>query len=128
MFSDKRPTKQLRLAGPPAHTRSIYVNVRLKWSHNGKREREEALLLLDTSAKNKAYTRTHPVLPVRPAVQGHRTYTRVVGVPSFIACLWTGVHAAQTHQTQPRTQKVPDTERFCRCKKVLRTQPDRIEH
>jgi len=26
-----------------------------------------------TSAKKKGYTQTHPVLPVRPAVQAHRT-------------------------------------------------------
>jgi len=76
--------------------------------------------------KKKRYTRTHSVLPVRPAVQAHRTYTRVLGVRSFIGCLWAGVHPARTHQTQPRTQKAPDAERFSRRKKVLRTQPDRI--
>ena len=50
MFSDERPAKRLRLAGPPPHTRSIHVNLRLEWSHNGKKEREEALLLLDSGA------------------------------------------------------------------------------
>jgi len=50
MFSDERPAKRLRLAGPPPHTRSIDVNVRLEWSHNGKKQTEETLLLLDSGA------------------------------------------------------------------------------
>jgi len=50
MFSDERPAKRLRLAGSPPHTRSIRVNVRLEWSHNGKKDSEEALLLLDSHA------------------------------------------------------------------------------
>jgi len=41
---------RLRLAGPPPHTRSIRVNVRLEWSHNGKTDSEDALLLLDSGA------------------------------------------------------------------------------
>jgi len=43
MFSDERPAKRLRLAGPPPHTRSIHVNVKLEWSHNGKKQSEKAL-------------------------------------------------------------------------------------
>jgi len=50
MFSDERPAKRLRLAGPPPHTRSIHMNVRLDWSHNGKKQSEEGLLLLDSGA------------------------------------------------------------------------------
>jgi len=50
MFRDKRPQKQLRLAGPPPHTRSIHVRVRLEWSHNQERLSGEALLLLDSGA------------------------------------------------------------------------------
>ena len=50
MFSDERPAKRLRLAGPPPHTRSIHVNVRLEWSYNGRKHSEEALLLLDSGA------------------------------------------------------------------------------
>jgi hypothetical protein len=50
MFSEERPTKRIRLEGPPPHTRSIHVNVRLEWSHDGKRQSEEALLLLDSGA------------------------------------------------------------------------------
>jgi len=48
MFSGERPAKRLRLGGPPPHTWSIDVNVRLEWSHNGKKLTEEALLLLDS--------------------------------------------------------------------------------
>jgi len=33
----------------------------------------KALRDMESSAKKKAYTRTHPVLPVRPAVPAHRT-------------------------------------------------------
>jgi len=47
MFSDKRPQKRLRLAGPPPHTRSIHVKVGLEWTHNQERLSSEALLLLD---------------------------------------------------------------------------------
>jgi len=50
MFSDERPAKWLRLAGPPPHSRCIHVNVRREWSHNGKKHSEEALLLLDSGA------------------------------------------------------------------------------
>jgi len=50
MFRDKRPDKRLRLAGPPPHTRSIHVRVRLEWSHNQERLSGEALLLLDSGA------------------------------------------------------------------------------
>jgi len=50
MFRDKRPQKRLRLAGPPPHTRSIHVRVRLEWSHNQERLSSEALLLLDSGA------------------------------------------------------------------------------
>jgi len=50
MFRDKRPEKRLRLAGPPPHTRSIHVRVRLEWSHNQERQSGEALLLLDSGA------------------------------------------------------------------------------
>ena len=48
MFSDERPAKRLRLVGPPPHTRSKHMNVRLEWNHNGKKQSEEALLLLDS--------------------------------------------------------------------------------
>ena len=48
MFRDKRPQKRLRLAGPPPHTRSIHVRVRLEWSHNKERLSGKALLLLDS--------------------------------------------------------------------------------
>jgi len=50
MFRDKRPQKRLRLAGPPPHTRSIHVRVRLEWSHNQERLSGEALLLLDSGS------------------------------------------------------------------------------
>jgi len=50
MFRNKRPDKRLRLAGPPPHTRSIHVRVRLEWSHNQQRLSGEALLLLDSGA------------------------------------------------------------------------------
>jgi len=50
MFRDKRSEKQLSLAGPPPHTRSIHVRVRLEWSHNQERLSGEALLLLDSGA------------------------------------------------------------------------------
>jgi len=50
MFRDKRPDKRLRLAGPPPHTSSIHVRVRLEWSHNQERLSGEALLLLDSGA------------------------------------------------------------------------------
>jgi len=50
MFRDKRPDKRLRLAGPPPHTRSIHVRVRLEWSHKQERLSGEALLLLDSGA------------------------------------------------------------------------------
>jgi len=50
MFRDKRPDKRLRLAGPPPHTRSIHVRVRLEWSHNQERLNGEALLLLDSGS------------------------------------------------------------------------------
>jgi len=47
---DKRSEKRLRLAGPPAHTRSIHVRVRLEWSHNQERLSSETVLLLDSGA------------------------------------------------------------------------------
>jgi len=50
MFKDKRPEKRWRLAGPPPHTRSINVRVRLEWTHNQERLSGEALLLLDSGA------------------------------------------------------------------------------
>ena len=50
MFSDERPAKPLRLAGPPPDTISIHVNVRLELSHNGKKQSEKAVLLLDSGA------------------------------------------------------------------------------
>jgi len=50
MFRDKRPDKQLRLAGPLPDTRSIHVRVRLDRSHNQERLSGEALLLLDSGA------------------------------------------------------------------------------
>jgi len=50
MFRDKRPDKQLRLAGLPPLTRSIQVRVRLELSHNEERLSGEALLLLDCGA------------------------------------------------------------------------------
>jgi len=62
--------------------------------------------------KKEGYTRTHPVLPMCPVVQAQGTSTRVLGVWSFIGCLWTGVHATRRHGTQTTTQKVPDAERF----------------
>jgi len=46
----KRPHKRLRLAGPPPHTRSIHVKVRLEWTHNQERLSGEALSLLDSGA------------------------------------------------------------------------------
>jgi len=48
MFRDKRPQQWLRLAGPPPHTRSIHVRVRLEWTHHQERRSSEALLLLDS--------------------------------------------------------------------------------
>jgi len=50
MFRDKRPQKRFWLAGPPPHTRSIHVRVRLEWSQNKERLSGEALLLLDSGA------------------------------------------------------------------------------
>jgi len=50
MFRDKKPQKRLRLGGPPPHTRSIHVKVRLEWTHNQERLSREALLLLDSGA------------------------------------------------------------------------------
>jgi len=50
MFWEKRLDKWLRLAGPPPHTRSIHLRVRLEWSHNQERLSAEALLLFDSSA------------------------------------------------------------------------------
>ena len=50
MFRDKGPDQRLRLAGPLPHTRSIYMRVRLEWSHNQERLSGEALLLLDSGA------------------------------------------------------------------------------
>ena len=50
MFRDKRRDKQLRLAGPPPHTRSLHVRVRLEWSQNQESLSGEALLLLDSGA------------------------------------------------------------------------------
>ena len=41
-------TKQLRLVGPPLHSKSIHVKVRQEWSHKQERRSEEALLLLDS--------------------------------------------------------------------------------
>jgi len=48
MFRDQRPQRRLRLAGPPPHTRSIHVRVRLEWSYNKERLSGEALLWLDS--------------------------------------------------------------------------------
>jgi len=56
MFSDERPAKRLRLAGAPSHTRSIHVNARLEWSHNGKKQSHEALLLFDSGATGTVLT------------------------------------------------------------------------
>jgi len=50
MLRDKRHQKRLRLAGPPPHTRSIHMKVRLEWTHNQERLSGEALLLLDSGA------------------------------------------------------------------------------
>jgi len=50
MLRDKGPKNQLRLAGPPPHTRSIHMRVRLEWSQNQERLSCEALLLLDSGA------------------------------------------------------------------------------
>jgi len=50
MLRDKRPDKWVRLAGPPPHTRSIHVRVRLEWSHDQERLSSEALLFLDSGA------------------------------------------------------------------------------
>jgi len=50
MFRDKRPDKRLRLAGPPRHTRSINVRVRVEWSHIQESLSGEARLLLDSGA------------------------------------------------------------------------------
>jgi len=50
MFRDKRPEKQLRHAGPPPHTRSIHVRVRLEWSYNQQRLSGEAVLVLNSGA------------------------------------------------------------------------------
>jgi len=50
MFSEKRPANRLRLPGPPRHTSSTHVNVRLDWSHTGKKQSEKALVLWDSGA------------------------------------------------------------------------------
>ena len=50
MVRGKRPDPRLWLAGPPPHTRSIQVRVRLEWSHNQERLSGEPLLLLDSGA------------------------------------------------------------------------------
>ena len=49
MSTDQRP-KRLRLVGPPPHSKSIHVKVRLEWSHKQERRSEEALSLLDSGA------------------------------------------------------------------------------
>jgi len=53
MFSEERPATRLRLAGPPPHTRSM-----LERGHNGKKQSEEALLLLDSGATGTVLSST----------------------------------------------------------------------
>jgi len=69
MLSDKRPTKRLRLAGPPPHTRSIYVNVRLQWNHHGKKQSEETLLLVDSGCTGAVLSSTWVANAQLPCIQ-----------------------------------------------------------
>ena len=74
MLSDNRPANQLRLAGPPPHTKSIHVNVRLEWSHNGQKQSEEALLLLDSGATGAVLSSTWVTNAQLPCIrQGNPT-------------------------------------------------------
>ena len=58
MSSEQRPAKRQKVSGPPHHSRSIHVNVKLEWNHGGKRHSEEALLLLDSGATGAVLSST----------------------------------------------------------------------
>ena len=94
MFSDDRPAKRLRVAGPPPHTRSIHVNVRLKWSHNGKNQSEEAVLLLDSGATGAVLNSAWVSYAGRPCIR--RESPTPISDPSGNHIPGSGLHYTRT--------------------------------